>query len=139
MCDQAKAIRKNGWLSELELEMITRKIENESQQVVHGIVDEVNEMDDGIVAGVDVGLRLHETGSEGEGQINEPIDVVDENHDDMSQENKNIVGKQIILEGRTSDGIIFEKANKRSLSAQTDRVNSVVNLMETKNITETNN
>ena len=41
--------------------------------------------------------------------MNEQIDVVDvdEHYDDMSQENKNIVGqlKQIIFEGRTSDGI----------------------------------
>jgi len=31
VCDQARAIRKNGWLSELELEMIKRKIDNEAQ------------------------------------------------------------------------------------------------------------
>ena len=37
LCDQARAIRKNGWLSELELELIRRKIENEAQLVVDGI------------------------------------------------------------------------------------------------------
>ena len=31
VCDQVRAIRKNGWLSELELEAIKRQVENESQ------------------------------------------------------------------------------------------------------------
>ena len=30
-CDQARTIRKNRWLSDIELEMIKRKIENEAQ------------------------------------------------------------------------------------------------------------
>ena len=109
LCDQARAIRKNGWLSELELELIRRKIENEAQLVVDGIVAEVNVTDDGIMGGANAVLRLDEIGGEGDGMMNEPIDVVDvgEHYDDMSQENRNIVGqlKQIILEGRTSDGI----------------------------------
>ena len=140
--DQARAIRKNGWLSELELEMIRRKIENEAQLVVDGIVAEVNVTDDGIMGGVNMDLRLDEIGGEGDGIMNEPIDVVDvgEHYDDISQENGNMVAelKQIILEGRTSDGIIFKKVNKRSLRAQTERVNSVMNFVKMKNITETN-
>ena len=31
VCDQVRAIRKNDWLSELELEAIKRQVENESQ------------------------------------------------------------------------------------------------------------
>ena len=31
VCDQARAIRKNGWLSELELEAIKRQVEDEFQ------------------------------------------------------------------------------------------------------------
>ena len=30
VCDQARAIRKNGWLSELVLKMIKRKIDDEA-------------------------------------------------------------------------------------------------------------
>ena len=55
MCDQATTIRKNGWLSELELEMIRRKIENESQLVV-------NVMDEGNVGTVNMDLRLNDIG-----------------------------------------------------------------------------
>ena len=31
VCDQARAIRKNGWLSQLELEAIKRQVEDELQ------------------------------------------------------------------------------------------------------------
>ena len=31
VCDQARAIRKNGWLSQLELETIKRQVEDEFQ------------------------------------------------------------------------------------------------------------
>ena len=31
VCDQERAIRKNGWLSEFELEAIKRQVEDESQ------------------------------------------------------------------------------------------------------------
>ena len=40
ICDQARAIRKNGWLSELELEMIKRKIEDEEQNEDGNLEDE---------------------------------------------------------------------------------------------------
>ena len=33
ICDQARAIRKNGWLSELEIEVIKRKINQEETSV----------------------------------------------------------------------------------------------------------
>ena len=41
MCDQARAIRKNGWLSELELEAIKRQVEAESQQDVNVEAEQV--------------------------------------------------------------------------------------------------
>ena len=31
VCDQARAVRKNGWLSELELEAMKRQVEDEFQ------------------------------------------------------------------------------------------------------------
>ena len=38
LCDQARAIRKNGWLSDLELENIWRMIKAESEIVNDSIV-----------------------------------------------------------------------------------------------------
>ena len=39
LCDQARTIRKNGWLSDLELENIRRIIEAESEIVNESIED----------------------------------------------------------------------------------------------------
>ena len=39
MCDQAKAIRKNGWLSDLELETIQRMVKAEGEIVNESIED----------------------------------------------------------------------------------------------------
>ena len=39
LCDQARAIRKNGWLSDLELENIRRMTEAESEIVNESIKD----------------------------------------------------------------------------------------------------
>ena len=39
LCDQARAIRKNGWLSDLELENIWRMIKAESEIVNDSIAD----------------------------------------------------------------------------------------------------
>ena len=86
-------------------------------------------------------LILNDLDGDGGEQMGVPIKGidVDENDDDISQENKHIVDrlKQIMLEGGTSDGILFNKVNKRSLRAQTERVNSLVKFVKTKNITET--
>ena len=50
LCDQARAIRKNGWLSDLELENIRRMIEAESGIVNQSIEDkEENQTERGIV------------------------------------------------------------------------------------------
>ena len=39
MCDQARAIRKNGWLSDLELETIQRMVKAEGEIVNESIED----------------------------------------------------------------------------------------------------
>ena len=50
LCDQARAIRKNGWLSDLELENIRRMIEAESEIVNEGIENvKENQTERGIV------------------------------------------------------------------------------------------
>ena len=42
MCDQARAIRKNGWLSDLDLENIWRIIEAE-REIVNQSIEDVKE------------------------------------------------------------------------------------------------
>ena len=43
-----------------------------------------------------------------------------------------------MLEGKTSDGIMFKKVNKKTFKVQTDRVNEAIKYFKSKNITETN-
>ena len=59
LCDQARAIRKNGWLSDLEHENIRRMIEAESEIVNKSIEDvEANQRERDIVTTVKKMSRL---------------------------------------------------------------------------------
>ena len=59
LCDQARAIRKNGWLSDLEHENIRRMIEAESEIVNESIEDvEANQRERDIVTTVKKMSRL---------------------------------------------------------------------------------
>ena len=43
-----------------------------------------------------------------------------------------------MLEGKTSDGIMFKKVDKNTLKVQPDRVNEAIKYFKSKNITEMN-
>ena len=43
-----------------------------------------------------------------------------------------------MLEGKTSDGIMFKKVDKKTLKVQTDRVNETIRYFKSRNITEAN-
>ena len=45
---------------------------------------------------------------------------------------------EIMLEGKTSDGIMFKKVDKKTLKLQTGRVNDLIKYFESENITEMN-
>ena len=44
-----------------------------------------------------------------------------------------------MVEGRTGDGIIFKKVDKKVLKVQRDRVSEVTKYLNSKSITESNN
>ena len=44
-----------------------------------------------------------------------------------------------MVEGRTGDGIMFKKVDKKVWKAQADRLNEVINCLKSKSITETKN
>ena len=44
-----------------------------------------------------------------------------------------------MVEGRTGNGIMFKKVDKKVLKVQTDRVNEAIKYLKSKSITETNN
>ena len=108
VCDQARTIRKNGWLSELELEAIKMQVEGESQGKI------CREQD------VTVDAEAVETyvGTVEE-EINDTKDSIGDTEGDSSEEHQAIVAQLeiIIVEGRTGDGIMFNKMDKKVLKA----------------------
>ena len=114
--DQARAIRKNGWLSELELELEAIK-----RQIEDGPRDDLCERHDTTVQA--------ETVETNAGAVEEEICEVESCLDeaDMNEEHRMIVEqiKEIMKEGRTSNGM-FKKVNKEVLKNQTERVNEAI-------------
>ena len=53
------------------------------------------------------------------------IDSADDTRHTLTDEHRKIVERlnEIMLKGKTSDGIIFKKVDKKTLKGQTDRVN----------------
>ena len=74
------------------------------------------------------------------GANNNVIDSVDHTTYNLNDEHRKIVEQlnEIMLEGKTSDGIMFKKVDKKTLKVQTDRVNDAIKYFKSKNITETN-
>ena len=68
------------------------------------------------------------------------IDSVNDTRQNLNDEHLKIAEQlnEIILEGKTSDGIMFKKVDKKTLKVQTDRVNDAIKYFKSKNITETN-
>ena len=113
LCDQARTIRKKGWLSDVE--------ENQTER---GIV----------------------RASEGNEQIGDDSDEkiynVAANVETLDEETQLIIAQlnEILVGGRNTDGISFKKVDMSTLNRTTAKVNRrVIELIETKNITQTNN
>ena len=100
MSDQVRTIRKNGWLSELELKAITREVEDES-------LDELCREQD---VTVDAETLESEVGTVEE-EINDAEDSIGDTEGYLSEEHRANVErlKTIMVEGRTGDGIMFNK------------------------------
>ena len=135
MCDKARAIRKNSWLSDLELENIQRMTEAESAIVNESIADvKENQIERDIV-----------TTSERNEQIVDDLDETINNRavnvETLDEETQLIIAQlnKILAGSRNTDGISFKKVDMNTLNRTTAKVNRVIELIETKNITQTNN
>ena len=71
---------------------------------------------------------------------NNVIDSVDDTRHNLNDEHRKIVEQlnEIMLEGRTSDGIMFKKVDKKILKVHIDRVNDAIKYFKSKNIKEMN-
>ena len=146
VCDQARAIRKSGWLSQLELETIKRQVEDEFQgEFGEDAATEVETVENENTAeNEDMVENEVESVAEEIANVeevnNNVIDSVDDTRHNLNDEHRKIVERlnEIMLEGKTSDGIMFKKVDKKTLKVQTDRINYVIKYFKSKNITETN-
>ena len=135
LCDQARAIRKNCWLSDLELENIQRMIEAESEIMNESIEDvEENQTERDIV-------RTSERNEQIGDDSDETINNVAVNAETFNEETQFIIVQlnKILAGGRNTDRIFFKKVGTNTLNRTTAKVNRVIELIETKSITETNN
>ena len=67
---------------------------------------------------------------------NNAIDSVDDTRHNLINEHRKIVERlnEIMCVGKTSDGIMFKKVDKKTLMVQTDGVNDVIKYFKSKNI-----
>ena len=140
ICDQARAIRNNGWLSELELEMIKRKIENEAE-------NEDGNLNDGAqseIANEETEVRNDQENAnykvDDANVIRHDVNEAETNDIEIDQDQRQIVEqlKELMAKGRTTEGIMFKNFDKKTLRCKTEEVNRVVKFMKTSNITQTN-
>ena len=117
--DQARAVKKNGRLSPLELETIKRQVEDE----FHGECGED--------AAAEVETVENEDMAENEDMVENEVESVTEEFVNVEKVNNNVNlnddhGKiaerlnEIMLEGKTSDGIMFKKVDKKTMKVQTE-------------------
>ena len=135
LCDQARAIRKNGWLCDSERKNIWRMIGAESEIVNESIEDvEENQTERDIV-------RTSERNEQIGDDSDETINNVAANVEKLDKKTQLIIAQlnKILAGGRNTDGISFKKVDMNTLNRTTAKVNRVIELIETKNITQTNN
>ena len=103
LCDQARALSKNGWLPDLELENIRRMIEAESEIVNESIEDvEENQTERNIV-------RTSERNEQIGDDSDETINNVAVNVETLDEETQLIIAQlnKILAGSRNTNGISF--------------------------------
>ena len=133
LCDQARMIRKNEWLSAVELEMIKRYVlEDPIEQSLNEV--EAQPVSDNELELVD-NLNIDENSESGIEEI-----VVLENNR-RSDEQREIIREIIdIMKDEEKEFIPgFKRVERRKLAGVCEKVNEIVNDIQTETITETNN
>ena len=130
LCDKARAIRKTGWLSDLDLAAIRREISNETE--------DDHDMDEGATT---VGMLQDQHLIQA---IYIEVEHVENEHAlsdvDLNGREKGILNeiRALINEGMNVDGISFKKVYFERLHEVTARANAVVKHIRTNSITEAN-
>ena len=119
----------------LELENIQRMIEAESEIVNESIEDvEENQTEMDIV-------RTSERNEQTDVDLDETTNNVAVNVETLDEETQIIIAQlnKILAGGRIIDGIFLKNVHMNTLNRTTAKVNRVIEFIETKSITQTNN
>ena len=119
----------------MELENIRRMIQAESHIVNESIEDvEENQTEKDIIRTIERNEQIVD-------DSDETINNVAVNVETLDEETQLIVAplNTILAGNRNTDGIYFKKADRNTLNRTTAKVNRVIELIETKNTTTTNN
>ena len=122
VCDQARAIRKNGWLSQLELETIKRQVEDEFQgEFGEDAATEVETVEnEDTTENKDMVKNEAESVAEETVNVeevnNNVIDSVGDTRHNLNDEYRKIVEQlnEIMLEGKARDDIMLTKVVKKT-------------------------
>ena len=131
MNKKKKKIRKNGWLTDMELEGIKRRVLNDERQDNEEMPKRQDQDD--------VNNEIDDTE---EPCVNENAHIAQsEEYAQLTDEEKGILNriKGIMSQGEYKDISSFKKVDRWQLNAITQKVNKVIEHIETRNITETNN
>ena len=137
--EQGRSIRKNEWLSELELEMIKKKTADETQNEDPGQENEshieiVNEE-----TFISLDQDNYITNNMKEGQSNEQSnDIEDAEAIELELGHRQIIQKlkEIMKEGKTKEGIMFKEVDKKMLRHAKQKANFAIKFIGTSNITQ---
>ena len=112
MCGQARATRKNGWLSDLELKNFRRVIEAESE-IVDESIEDVQESQ----TEMDI-VRTSERNEQIGDDSDETINNVAANVETFDQKTQLIIAQlnKILAGGRNTDSISFKKVEMKTLN-----------------------
>ena len=135
LSDQAREITKKGWVSDLELENIQWIIDAENEIVNKSIENvEENHKERDIVKKSERNEQIGDDSDETINNVAANVEILEEETQlTITQLNKILAGD------RNPDGNSFIKVDMNTLNKTTAQVNRVIELSETKNITQTNN
>ena len=131
LCDQARMIRKNEWLTTMELEGIKRRVLENNDEIEEE--EEERESEENWRTGD----QMEDDGRTALGEQVNPINELQtDNIAEATEEEREIVTTLLTMMKQPEEdvNICFKKADKKRLSEETKRVNGVLKYIKTRNI-----
>ena len=126
LCDQARAIRKNGWLTDVELESTKRRV------LQHDEVDGIDERE--VLPILDVEGEINEVyEADVRIEVNEEVEITPEELQIVEEV------KELLPQEEDEKYIMFKKVDRKTLRDKTQEVNGAMKHIVTVSITHTNN